>query len=209
MDGTGRDGDEFLHRRRGRYRRQPLGTGHPLRRSGARPRRDLSETRARGTIITDIIGTLEQDLSAFAVPQESSGGSWKGGRANPTPLLTTIQALLGDLAALGSIGSAIATVNADIATALGDASTAITLVADTLSSVEANVQAPATPATALQNGLAVAQSLMPGSSPALTSGSQFFGTLSTLLADVGNDVDQATTQLYQIAQQLTALATAF
>jgi hypothetical protein len=161
--------------------------------------------------MTDIIGTLEKDLTVFAVPSDP-GGSWKDGTAAPTPLLATITALLGDLTSLGTIGSAIATVNADIATALKDAATAITTVAGALTTIEASVPSSSTTAQvlqALQNGLAVAQTLVPGSSSALTSGSQFFGMLSSLLTDVGNDVTAATTQLYQIAQQLDALATAF
>jgi hypothetical protein len=161
--------------------------------------------------MTDIIGTLEKDLTVFAVPAESSG-SWKGGTAAPTLLLATITTLMSDLAGLGSIGSAIATVNSDIATALKDAATAINTVADALTTIEGSVPSGSSTAQvlqALQNGLAVAQSLVPGSSSALTSGSQFFGTLSSLLTDVGNDVTQATTQLYQIAQQLEALAGAF
>jgi hypothetical protein len=161
--------------------------------------------------MTDIIGTLEKDLTVFAVPS-NAGGSWKDGTAAQTDLLSTIKVLLGDLAGLGTIGSAIAAVNGDIATALQDAATAITTVADALTTIESKVPSGSSTAQvlqALQNGLAVAQSLVPGSSPALTSGSQFFGTLSSLLTDVGNDVTTATTQLYQIAQQLTALATAF
>jgi|BarGraNGADG00212_1021973.scaffolds.fasta_scaffold00635_5 hypothetical protein len=161
--------------------------------------------------MTDIIGTLEKDLTVFATPSDA-GGSWKGGTAAPTALLATITALLGDLASLGTIGSAIATVNGDIATALKDAASAINTVADALTTIEASVPSGSSTAQvlqALQNGLAVAQSLVPGSSSALTSGSQFFGTLSSLLTDVGNNVTTATTQLYQIAQQLDALAGAF
>jgi hypothetical protein len=81
-----------------------------------------------------------------------------------------------------------------------------------LTTIEAQVPSGSSTAQvlqSLQNGLAVAQSLLPGSSPALTSGSQFFGTLSSLLTAVGNDVGKATDQLYEIGQQLTAIAGAF
>jgi hypothetical protein len=161
--------------------------------------------------MTDTIGTLETDLTVFATPT-GSPGSYKGQTAGTTPLLATIKALLSDLAGLGTIGSAIATVNGDIATALADAATAIEKVADVLTTIEAQVPSGSSTAQvlqSLQNGLAVAQSLLPGSSPALTSGSQFFGTLSSLLTAVGNDVGKATDQLYEIGQQLTAIAGAF
>jgi methyl-accepting chemotaxis protein len=162
--------------------------------------------------MTDIIGTLEQDLTVFASPNES-GGSWKGGTATSTPLLSTVKTLLGDLTQLGSIGTAIGTVTGDIATALTDAADALNTIADALTSIDAAAQGQGSTSAqvlqALQNALAVTQSLVPGSSSALTSGSQFFGTLSSLLSDVGNDVTKAATELYQIAQQLTALASAF
>lgn len=162
--------------------------------------------------MTDIIGTLEQDLTVFATPVETNG-TWKGGTATSTTLLTSIQTLMTTLANLqGGIGQAVGTINGDVATALTDAATALNTIADGLASIEQTVPAGSTPAQvlqALQNALTVGQTLLPGSSSALSSVSQFFGMLSSLLTDVGNDITQASTQLYQIAQQLTAIATAF
>lgn len=157
------------------------------------------------------MSTLETDLAILAVPTVPPPTSG-GGTAAATPLLGAVGDLFSTLEGVGEgIGTAIQTVAGDIDTALGAAAQALEAIAGTLGTLtQAATQAGSDAATvlaSLQNALSTAQSLLPGGqsvTSALQSGSQFFGMLSSLLTDAGS-IAEATTTLYEIAQQLRAI----
>jgi hypothetical protein len=147
---------------------------------------------------------VEKFLEKLAVPKASN---LPNGTAAPQPLLAIIASLLTTLYSLGTVGPAAKTVGADLAKGMKDAVTALRKVAGILATISGTAADTAAILTSLQSALSVAQTLVPGSSPALTSGSQFFGMIGTLVTDAGG-VAQAANVLYELAQEIDAIADA-
>ena len=155
------------------------------------------------------IDKLETDLGQYiAAPSgvEGDPDSFKAGVATPTATLSTV----GDLLKITyGISGDISTVGGQIADTLNTAATALRNVADQLATLNAPAGVnPSDIVQMLQAALARAQTLIPGGSPAIASGSQFFGQIADLLSSVGNDIGKARTILYKLAQEFTAISTA-
>lgn len=162
------------------------------------------------------MSTLETDLAVLATPAAAPVTAG-GGTATATSVLGAVGDLFSALDQVGEgIGPAIHTVAGDINTALVAAADALDLIAGALGQLSTAATGASTDAAtvlaSLQNGLSTAQSLLPGGpsvTGALQSGSQFFGMLSSLLSDPAiSSIADATTTLYQIAQELRAIGTA-
>jgi len=166
--------------------------------------------------MTDPLTTLEQDLTTLATPD---AGDHQNGTATPSSALTAAQAILSLLADQSLVGTTIGPAVAAFYTAIGEAIDddvvkALKEVAKELEGLQGvNGQDAASALTALQNALQTAGSLVPGGSSTVTSAlaatTQFTTLFGNLLTDVGGDLAQAATKLYEIAQQLAAIATAF
>jgi hypothetical protein len=165
--------------------------------------------------MTDPLSTLEQDLTTLATPDS---GNPQTGTATASSSLTaaqTILSLLADQSLVGaSIGGAVAGFYTAIAGAINDdVVKALQAVAQELGTLTVDGNDAAAALTALQNALQTAGSLVPGGSSAVASAlaatNQFTTLFGNLLTDVGGDLTKAATQLYDIAQQLAAIAAAF
>ena len=152
------------------------------------------------TVITDIT-KVEQALEAVAVPKAPFDTTLV---ADKKPVLDTAGSLLKLLYGNADIKK----VGGDIAGALGDAAKLLHSVADTLKTIINTGGNVTQTLQALQNALATAQAIVPGSPPALTAGSQFFGQIGSILTAANNDVTAAANVLYKFAQQLSAIAAA-
>jgi hypothetical protein len=131
--------------------------------------------------------------------------TWEAQTAKDGTLYTPIQTLLGVLFA---VSSDMTTVGKGINTALTDVAKVVTTIADNLASV-GSLADVSSAMTALQNSLALAQALAPGSTTAvLNSASGLFQQLQNLLSSVGS-IDQAAAELAELSQQLTALSQLF
>jgi hypothetical protein len=155
------------------------------------------------------LDTLETNLSQYIAKPSGTEGipdSFKSGTATQTPTLTTV----GDLLKITySITPEIGKVGTEIVSTLNTAAKALQDVGDKLKDL--NTPAGVNPSDIiqmLQASLATAQALIPGGSPALASGSQFFNQVADLLNAVGNDVNKARTILYKLAQEFNAIAAA-
>src|SRR5262245_20643649 len=155
------------------------------------------------------IDKLETELGQYIANPSGTGGdpnSFKAGVARATPTLSTV----GDLLKITyGISADISKVGGQIAETLNTSSSALRSVADKLATL--NTPAGVNPAEIvqmLQAALATAQTLIPGGSPAIASGSQFFAQIADLLKSVGNDVGKAQIILYKLAQEFDAIATA-
>jgi hypothetical protein len=166
--------------------------------------------------VSDPLTALEHDLTALATP-----GPLPDGPATPTSALTAAQdilALLADQTLVGSsISGAVSGVYNAIATAItDDVVQALQAIAGKLadpSMAGVSGSDAAAALSSLQNVLQTAQSLVPGASSsaasALASTSQFATLFGNLLHDAGGDLTTAANTLYEIAQQLAAVAAAF
>lgn len=168
--------------------------------------------------MTTPLNTLEADLNVLATADTTNPA---GGTAQATAPLKAAQevlSLLADQALVGhDIGSAVATMYATINTKLSDdvvkalQQIAYTLKNDaTLASLDLGDATSAL--SALQNALQTAQGLMPGGSSAAASAFAATGQFATLLGNLLHDagtVANAADTLYEIAQQLGAVAQAF
>jgi hypothetical protein len=167
--------------------------------------------------MTDPLSSLETDLNVLATADTADP---QNGTATPTSALTAAQdvlALLADQTLVGSaIGTAVAGFYGAIATALtDDAVKALQAIAGELASPSMaglNLNDATSALSALQNALQTAQSLVPGGSSATASAfastSQFATLFGNLLQDAGS-LSAAADKLYEIAQQLAAIAAAF
>jgi hypothetical protein len=166
--------------------------------------------------MTDPLTTLEGDLTTLAAADTADP---QNGTATAQPALTAAQqvlSLLADQTLVGpAIGTAVSGVYSGIATAItDDVVKALQLIAGELTTTLAglNVANAASALSSLQNVLQTAQSLVPGGSSAVASAfastSQFATLFGNLLADAGS-VTAAANTLYEIAQQLEAVAAAF
>jgi hypothetical protein len=170
--------------------------------------------------VSDPLSTLESDLGKLATADTADP---QNGTASATSALTAAQdilALLADQSLVGtSIGGAVGDVYTAIASAItDDVVNALQKIAGELDSLASTLGTTggsdaATALLSLQNVLQTAQSLVPGGSSAAASAlaatSQFATLFGNLLSDVDGHLDQAADKLYEIAQQLTAIATAF
>jgi hypothetical protein len=165
--------------------------------------------------MTNPLSTLEQDLNTLATPDSSDP---QNGTATASSALTAAQAILSLLADQSLVGTAIGPAVAAFYTAIAnaiddDVVKALQAIAQELGSLNVDGNDAAAALTALQNALQTAGSLVPGGSAAVTSAlaatTQFTTLFGNLLSNVGGDLGQAATQLYEIAQQLAAIATAF
>jgi hypothetical protein len=167
--------------------------------------------------MTDPLTTLQGDLDTLATADTSNPQS---GTATAQAPLTAAQTVLSLLADQSLVGSTIATAVAGVYNAIAGAITddvvkALQAIAGELASPSLaglNVGDAASALSSLQNVLQTAQSLLPGGSgaaaSALASTSQFSTLFSNLLQDAGS-VTAASNTLYEIAQQLAAIAAAF
>jgi hypothetical protein len=167
--------------------------------------------------MTDPLTTLQTDLNTLATADTSDPPN---GTAAAQPPLTAAQQVLSLLADQALVGSAISTsvsgVYSAIATAItDDVVKALQAVAGELNSPSMaglNLNDATSALSSLQNALQTAQSLVPGGSSAVASAfastSQFATLFGNLLQDAGSLAAAANT-LYEIAQQLEAVAAAF
>ncbi len=155
------------------------------------------------------IDKLETELGQFiATPSGTDGDlkSFQEGKANPTDALNTFKELL---RVTYGISGDISKVGGQITDTLNTAAKALRDVADTLASLNTPGGTNASEIVQmLQAALATAQTLIPGGSPAIASGSQFFAQIADLLKSVGNDVKKAQIILYKLAQEFDAIAAA-
>jgi hypothetical protein len=122
--------------------------------------------------------------------------------ATETALYTTVLPLLNTLF---HVSPDLTRVSNDINIALIEVVKVINQIADVLSTLGASASDVM---NALQQGLALAQALSPGSASAtLQSGSQLFQTLQNLVSTV--PVAQAATELGELGSQLTDIAKLF
>jgi hypothetical protein len=157
-------------------------------------------------VITDLF-QVEQALETVARPKPP----YTPGNTNPAdaqPALLTATGLLTILYGLGGLGNQLKTAGTDTAKALGDAATALRKVAEQLQTIASGGSDVKKTLESLQNALAVAQTVLPGSSPQLASGSQFFGQVMAVLTAVNNDTAKGAEVLFKFAQQLAAIAAA-
>jgi hypothetical protein len=154
-------------------------------------------------VITNLV-TVEQQLALIATPQGTlQDGKLTKGSAAALPALTAAAGLLTVLYKV--VGDDLKNAGTRTAAALGDAVNALRQVADQLQKVTSTGTDVQKTLAALQNALAVAQTILPGTSPDLAAGGQFFGQLNSVLAGVGGDIGKAVTVLYQFAQELAAI----
>jgi hypothetical protein len=100
------------------------------------------------------------------------------------------------------------TVGNDLSDALTKVAGVVKTLADGLTSITQTETEVADALSALQQALALAQTLAPGSTTTvLTSGSQLFTQLQNLLSTPGMTIAQAAAELAQLSQQLTTLST--
>jgi hypothetical protein len=155
------------------------------------------------TVITDV-SKVEQALENVVKPSDDQHLSdiTKG---TALPVLNTAKQLID---VLYGASSDVKSVGNDMAKALDEAAKILKSVADVLKTIN-NTGGTVTQALqSLQNALATAQAIIPGSPPALTAGSQFFGQITTLLTAASGDVVAASKVLYKFAQQLEGLSVA-
>jgi hypothetical protein len=168
--------------------------------------------------VTNPLGSLEDDLNKLAAADTTNPQS---GTATPTPALTAageVLSVLADSSIVGStIGPTVAGVYTTIAgTITDDVVKALQAIAGALTSnanlAGMNVSDVASALTALQTALQTAQSLVPGSSSAvasaLASTTQFATLFGDLLQGAGT-VTKASDTLYEMAQQIQAIAGVF
>jgi hypothetical protein len=167
--------------------------------------------------MADPLTTLQDDLNTLATADTADP---QNGTATPQAPLTAAQqvlSLLADQTLVGTtIGPAVSSVYNAIATAItDDVVKALQAIAGELNSpamAGLNINDATSALSSLQNTLQTAQSLVPGGSSAvasaLTSTSQFATLFGNLLQDAGSLAAAANT-LYEIAQQLGAVAAAF
>lgn len=167
--------------------------------------------------MADPLTTLQDDLNTLAT---ADTGDPENGTATAQAPLTAageVLSLLADQTLVGAtIGSAVSGVYSAIASAItDDVVKALQAIAGELSSPSMaglNLNDAASALSSLQNVLQTAQSLVPGGSSgaasALSSTSQFATLFGNLLQDAGSLAAAANT-LYEIAQQLAAVAAAF
>jgi hypothetical protein len=167
--------------------------------------------------MADPLTTLQDDLTTLATAET---GDPQNGTATPQPPLTAagqVLSLLADQTLVGTtIAPAVSSVYNAIATAItDDVVKALQAIAGELNSPSMaglNVNDATSALSSLQNVLQTAQSLVPGGSSAaasaLTSTGQFATLFGNLLQDAGSLTAAANT-LYEIAQQLGAVAAAF
>ena len=156
------------------------------------------------------IDKLETALGQYiAKPSgtEGSPDSFEVGVADASnPTLKAVSSLL---QVTYGISSDISKVGGEITDTLNTAAKALRSVAHTLATLNAPAGVnPSDIVQMLQAALATAQTLIPGGSPAIASGSQFFAQIADLLKSVGNDVGKARIILYKLAQEFDAIATA-
>lgn len=158
------------------------------------------------------IDKLETELGQFiATPSGTEGDpeSFKGGTAAASPTLATVSSLL---ELTYDISGDIKTVGGEIAATLNTAAATLKQIANTLGEDKFNQlpagKSPSDIVQMLQAALATAQTLIPGGSPAIASGSQFFAQIADLLKSVGNDTKKAQIILYKLAQEFDAIAVA-
>jgi hypothetical protein len=160
--------------------------------------------------MADQLTTLQGDLNVLATPDTNHPST---GTAQPTPALTTAQdvlALLADSSLVGnSIGTTVGGVYTAIATAITtDAASSLKAIAGELGNIS-QIGNAAAALQSLQNVLQTAQSLIPGGSSALASAFASTSQFAALFGDLLQDPATAATKLYEIAQQLEAVANAF
>jgi hypothetical protein len=167
--------------------------------------------------MADPLQTLETDLSTLAT---ADTGDPQNGTATAQPALTAAQQVLSLLADQSLVGATIGAAVSGVYTAIAGAITddvvkALQSVAGELTSPSmagVNVGDVTSALSSLQNVLQTAQSLVPGgasaAASALASTSQFATLFGNLLSDAGS-LGAAASTLYEIAQQLQAIATAF
>ena len=165
--------------------------------------------------MADPLTTLQDDLNTLAT---ADTGDPQNGTATPQAPLAAAQqvlSLLADQTLVGNtIGSAVSGVYSAIATAVtDDVVKAMQAIAGELNSPSLaglNLNDATSALSSLQNVLQTAQSLVPGgsSASALASTSQFATLFGNLLQDAGS-LAAAANSLYEIAQQLAAVAAAF
>jgi hypothetical protein len=160
--------------------------------------------------MADPLTTLQGDLNVLAAPETTNPS---GGNATPTTALTTageVLSLLADTSLVGnSIGTTVNGVYTAIATAItNDAVSSLKAIAGELGNIPQAGNAAAA-LLALQNVLQTAQSLIPGGSSALASAFASTSQFATLFGNLLQDPATAANTLYEIAQQLEAVANAF
>lgn len=167
--------------------------------------------------MTDVLTTLQGDLNTLAKADITNAESGTAMVQPPLTAATEVLSLLADQSIVGaSIGSAVSGVYTALATVLTDdvvkALQAIAAELTNPSLAGLSVSDATSALSSLQNVLQTASSLVPGGSSAVASAfastSQFATLFGNLLSDAGSLAVAATT-LYEIAQQLAALADAF
>ena len=148
------------------------------------------------------IDALQTSLAQYiATP---NGPDFKNGKATPTVTLGSVSELF---KITYTVSKDIESVGKGVSSSLNDAANAVRKIADKLDGLKNSASGEPLDAVAtLQAALATAQALIPGGSPAMDSGSQFFGQIADLLKSVGSDVGQAQTILYKLAQEFDAIA---
>lgn len=160
--------------------------------------------------MADPLTTLQGDLNVLAKPDKLNP---QGGSATPTQALTVageVLSLLADQSLSGSsIGATVTVVYTEIAKAItDDVVNSLKAIAGELASIP-HLGDAASALLALQNVLQTAQSLVPGGSSAVASALASTSQFATLFGDLLQDPGTAATTLYEIAQQLEAVAAAF
>lgn len=165
--------------------------------------------------MTNPLQTLETDLGKLAQADTTNP---QGGTAQPQTPLTQAQLVLSVLADQNLVGSTISAAMSGVYTAIAAAITddvvkALQAIAGELTQITGlSLSDAASGLGALQNALQAAQSLVPGASSATASAFASTTQFATLFGDLmqgATSVDDAANQLYEIAQQLQAIAEAF
>jgi prophage DNA circulation protein len=145
------------------------------------------------------LATPPQAPTAWAPPNTATQGN----------LYTPIQTLLG---VIFTVSSDMTSVSQAVSTALTDVAKVISTIADNLPNVGSLTDVTSA-MTALQSSLSLAQSLAPSSTTVvLSSGSGLFQQLQNMLSAIGaagGTIQQASAELAELSQQLTALAQLF
>lgn len=170
--------------------------------------------------MTDPLTTLQDDLNTLATPRSP----YASNTAQAQPALTAAGEVLSLLADQSIVGNTIGTAASGAYTAIAnvindDVVQALKQIAGHLASVSmagTTVSDVGKALQSLQNVLQTAQSLVPGGSSAVASAfastTQFATLFGNLLQDAeaaGTGIDGAAQTLYEIAQQLAAIAGAF
>jgi hypothetical protein len=167
--------------------------------------------------MADPLTTLQDDLNTLATADTADPQNGTATAQAPLTAGQQVLSLLADQSLVGSaIGTAVSGLYSAIATAItDDVVKALQAIAGELNSPSLaglNVNDAASALSSLQNVLQTAQSLVPGGSSAVASAfastSQFATLFGNLLQDAGSLAAAANT-LYEIAQQLEAVAAAF